>query len=206
MCAKWSNGPPVISVALGVVIRGGDQTHDPQQADEHPDAAVKLRTSSRRNAGTAASPRGRRGRAARTNTRASSISTSTRQRVGRDQLEASATASASPAHNGAAPQIQGAPPRSSSPPRRCRASRSGRGRAAGCRRPSAVPRRPPTSGPPPAARTSANIPRIAIDPKIRLPIRQANGPSPNSSIAPAMISLATWGCSALGSVPSGESS
>ena len=60
--------------------------------------------------------------------------------------------------------------------------------------------------PPPAARTSANIPRIAIEPKIRLPIRQANGPSPNSSIAAAMISLASWGCSALGSVPSGASS
>ena len=44
-------------------------------------------------------------------------------------------------------------------------------------------------GPPPAERTSAYIPRIAIEPKIRLPIRHANGPSPNSSIAAAMTSF-----------------
>ncbi len=58
--------------------------------------------------------------------------------------------------------------------------------------------------PPPALRTSAYMPSNAIVPKMRLPRRQANGPSPNSSIDAATISLAPCGCSALGSVPSGE--
>ena len=58
--------------------------------------------------------------------------------------------------------------------------------------------------PPPAARTSANIPRIATVPSSTLGRRHAIGPSPNSSIPPAMISLASGGCSEFGSVPSGE--
>ena len=58
--------------------------------------------------------------------------------------------------------------------------------------------------PAPALRTSTYMPSSAIDPKMRLPSRQANGPSPKSSIEAATISLAPWGCSALGSVPSGE--
>ena len=45
-----------------------------------------------------------------------------------------------------------------------------------------------------------------MDPKMRLPSRQAKGPSPKSSIDAATISFAPWGCSALGSAPRGESS
>ena len=58
--------------------------------------------------------------------------------------------------------------------------------------------------PPPALRTSTNMPSSASEPKMRLGRRQANGPSPKSSIAAATINFAPWGCSALGSVPSGE--
>ena len=60
-----------------------------------------------------------------------------------------------------------------------------------------------THGPPPAARTNANIPRIASEPSRMLGSRHANGPSPNSSIAPATITLASWGCSEFGSSPAG---
>ena len=58
--------------------------------------------------------------------------------------------------------------------------------------------------PAPALRTSTYMPSSAIVPKMRLPSRQANGPSPKSSIDAATMSLAPCGCSALGSVPSGE--
>jgi hypothetical protein len=57
--------------------------------------------------------------------------------------------------------------------------------------------------PPPAARTSANIPRIATVPSNTLGSRQASGPSPNSSIPPAISSLTREGCSELPSTPSG---
>ena len=62
-----------------------------------------------------------------------------------------------------------------------------------------------TQRPPPAERTNANIPRIASEPSRMLGSRHANGPSPNSSIAPAMTTFASWGCSALGSSPDGVS-
>ena len=44
----------------------------------------------------------------------------------------------------------------------------------------------------------------ASDPKSRLPIRHANGPSPNSLMAPAMKSLTNCGCSELESCPAGS--
>ncbi len=47
------------------------------------------------------------------------------------------------------------------------------------------------------------MPRIASDPIKMLPMRHANGPSPNNSIAPAITSLASCGCSEFGSSPSG---
>jgi hypothetical protein len=40
-------------------------------------------------------------------------------------------------------------------------------------------------------------------PNTRLPRRQAKGPSPNSSIDPAITSFASCGCSELGSSPAG---
>ena len=58
---------------------------------------------------------------------------------------------------------------------------------------------------PPAALTSAYIAATAISPNTRLPRRHPQGPSPNTSIPPAITSLASWGCSAFGSFPSGAS-
>jgi len=55
----------------------------------------------------------------------------------------------------------------------------------------------------PAPSASANMPRIAAVPNRTLPIRQANGPSPNSLIAPAMNSFTNWGCSEFESSPAG---
>ena len=57
------------------------------------------------------------------------------------------------------------------------------------------------SGPPPAARTSANIPRIASVPSTTLPSRHANGPSPNSSIAPGDDQLGELRMLGVGIVP-----
>ena len=58
---------------------------------------------------------------------------------------------------------------------------------------------------PPAPRTSQYSAISAIIPNRTLPIRQPHGLSPNSLIAPAMTSLASCGCSALGSLCSGAS-
>ena len=63
------------------------------------------------------------------------------QRVGATSLQRSPTPRTAPPARAAARAGRARPPRSSRRPRRCRAWRSGRGRAAGCRRPSAPRRR-----------------------------------------------------------------
>ncbi len=126
------------------------------------------------------------------------------QDVGRHLLCARADADDDARPRSAGPAGTAPPPRPSRRPRRCRASRSGRGRAAGCRPPSAPPLRARSISlrpPPGRARTSRVSPPC---PSSTLGKRQANGPSPNSSIPPAMISLASGGCSEFGSAPSGE--